>query len=134
MVSPMPDFLRRLAMPLVIALSLAACSALEVKQETIDQTATVAKGPELPPFRAISGFSAGLRCMDSLLIDYGVRDVSMLVEELSDNTKKINAGTRDMLISAMSDMTKRSRAVRLVAYGKDSTNAISFLQSAQRQS
>jgi hypothetical protein len=134
MITPIPTSLRRLATPLVIALSLAACSALEVKQETIDKTAAVAKGPELPPFRAITGFSAGLRCMDNLMIDHGVRDVTMLVEDLLDSTKKINAGTRDMLITAMSDMTKRSRAVRLVAYGKDATNVISFLQSAQRQS
>jgi hypothetical protein len=134
MPTPTPSFLRRLASPLAIALSLAACSTLEVKQETVDKTATVAKGPELPPFRSITGFSSALRCMDNLMIDYGVRDVTMLVEELVDSTKKINAGTRDMLITAMSDMTKRSRAVRLVAYGKDSTNVISFLQSAQRQS
>jgi hypothetical protein len=69
-----------------------------------------------------------------MMIDYGVRDVSMLVEELTDNTKKINAGTRDMLITAVSDMTRRSRAVRVVAFGKDATNAISFLATAQRQS
>src|SRR5262245_26028041 len=98
MATPVPSFLRRLATPLVIALSLAACSALEVKQEVVDKTATVAKGPELPPFRAITGFSSGLRCMDNVMIDYGVRDVTMLVEELLDSTKKINAGTRDMLI------------------------------------
>lgn len=134
MTSPVPSFLLRLATPLAIALSLAACSALEVKQPTREQTEAVKQGPEAPPFRTITGFSAGLRCMDNLMIDYGVRDVSMLVEELLDSTKKINAGTRDMLITAVSEMTKRSRAVRLVAYGRDSTNVISFLQSAQRQS
>jgi hypothetical protein len=134
MTSPARSFLPRLATPLAMALSLAACSALEVKQPTLEQTEVVKKGPEAAPFRAITGFSAGLRCMDNLMIDYGARDITTLVEELADSTKKINAGTRDMLITAMSDMTKRSRAVRLVAYGKDSTNVISFLQSAQRQS
>ena len=84
MATPVPSFLRRLATPLAIALSLAACSTLEVKQEVVDKSAAAAKGPELPPFRAITGFSAGLRCMDNLMIDYGVRDVTMLVEELSD--------------------------------------------------
>jgi hypothetical protein len=63
-----------------------------------------------------------------------VRDVSTLIEELTDNTKKVNAGTRDMLITAVSDMTRRSRALRVVAFGKDATNAVSFLAAAQRLS
>ncbi|HEX6361346.1 MAG TPA: DUF4384 domain-containing protein [Albitalea sp.] len=130
----MPSLARRLAAPVALALAATGCSTLDVRRDTAAQTASAAQGPEAAPFRSITGFSAALRCMDNLMIDYGVRDVSMLVEELTDSTKKINAGTRDMLITAMSDMTRRSRAVRLVAYGKDSTNVISFLQSAQRQS
>jgi hypothetical protein len=129
-----PSIARRPAALLAVAMALAGCAAVDVKQETVTQTSAVVKGPEGTPFRTITGFSAGLRCMDNLMIDYGVRDVSMLVEDIVDSTKKINAGTRDMLITAMSEMTRRSRAVRLVAFGRDATNAISFLQSAQRQS
>jgi hypothetical protein len=36
-----------------------------------------------------------------------------------------------MLISSVSDMSRRSRAVRLVAFGKDTANVISYLASAQ---
>ena len=36
-----------------------------------------------------------------------------------------------MLISSVSDMSRRSRAVRLVAFGKDTMNVIGFLASAQ---
>ena len=72
--------------------------------------------------------------MDNMFIDYGVRDVSMLVEDILDQTKKVNAGTRDMLITSVSDMTRRSRAIRVNAFGKDASNVISFLASAQRQS
>jgi hypothetical protein len=127
------SFLRRLAIPLAVA-ALAGCSALEVKQETVTKTNEARSGPEQVPFRSITGFSGALRCMDNQFIDYGVRDLSMLVEDILDNTKKINAGTRDMLISAVSDMTRRSRGVRVVAFGKDASNVISFLASAQRQS
>jgi hypothetical protein len=119
---------------LAASIALAGCAALETKQETIDKTNDSRVGPEQVPFRSITGFSTALRCMDNLMIDYGVRDVTTLVEELTDNTKKVNAGTRDMLITAVSDMTRRSRAVRVVAFGKDAGNAISFLASAQRQS
>ena len=41
MPTPKPSLLRRLATPLAIALSLAACSTLEVKQETIDKIAAL---------------------------------------------------------------------------------------------
>jgi hypothetical protein len=110
---------------------LAGCQTLEVKQPTIDQTNEIRKGPEDRPQRSITGFSHALRCMDTLLLDYGVRDITMLTEEITDETKKLNAGTRDMLISSVSDMSRRSRAVRLVAFGKDTANVISYLASAQ---
>lgn len=126
------DSTRILRRTLVIALAaLAGCQSLDVKKPTVEQTAQIRKGPEDRPQRSITGFSQPLRCMDTLLLDYGVRDVTMLAEEISDETKKLNAGTRDMLISAVSDMSRRSRAVRLVAFGKDTMNVISFLASAQ---
>jgi hypothetical protein len=126
---------RRAALALAMGAALAACSTtMEVQKKTVEQTAVARQGPEAVPFRSITGFSSALRCMDNLMIDYGVRDVSMLVEDILDQTKKVNAGTRDMLISAVSDMTRRSRAIRVVAFGRDATNVISFLASAQRQS
>jgi hypothetical protein len=124
---------RFLLAAVVLALGATGCATPDVRQATLQQTQAVRQGPQEKPFRTITGFSAALRCMDTLLIDYGVRDVSMLVEDLTDQTKKVNAGTRDMLISSISEMTRRSRAIRLVAYSKDATNAVSFLASAQRQ-
>jgi hypothetical protein len=129
-----PSRLRHLAVSLAVCAAFSGCSSLEVKQQTVQQTAAIRQGPESAPQRSITGFAPALRCMDNMMVDYGVRDVTMLAEELVDQTKKVNVGTRDMLISAVSDMTKRSRAIRLVAFGKDSTNVISFLASAQRQS
>ena len=126
-----PMIVRSLA--LVVLAALAGCQALEVKKPTVEQTAVIRKGPEDRPQRSITGFTQALRCMDTLMLDYGVRDMTMLTEEITDETKKLNAGTRDMLISSVSDMSRRSRAVRLVAFGKDTTNVISFLASAQRQ-
>jgi Domain of unknown function (DUF4384) len=126
--------LRRLALPLAAASALiTGCASMDVHKAAVEKTDTMRAGPEQKPFRAITGFSNGLRCMDYLFIDYGVRDLSMLVEELLDSTKKVNAGTRDMLITAVSDMTRRSRAIRVNAFGKDATNVISYLASAQRQ-
>ncbi|MFN0303141.1 MAG: DUF4384 domain-containing protein [Burkholderiales bacterium] len=133
MTRPSPTFIRRLALPLAIAAGLAGCSTLEVKPQVVEKLKTTKKGPESAPHRSITSFSSALRCMDNMMIDYGVRDLSMLVEEIADSTKKVNAGTRDMLISAMSVMTQRSRATRVVAFGKDTLNLITFNQNAQRQ-
>lgn len=112
---------------------LIGCSSTGVKQPTIDAANRLKQGPQEKPFRSITNFSAALRCMDDLMISNGVRDVSVLVEDLVDQTKKVNAGTKDMLISAVSDMTKRSRAIKLIAYGQDSGNLIGFLQAAERK-
>ncbi|MDM0115687.1 DUF4384 domain-containing protein [Variovorax sp. J22R133] len=123
---------RCLALAAAVA-TLAGCQTLEVKKPTVEQTQEIRKGPESRPQRSITGFSNALRCMDTLLLDYGVRDVTMLTEEITDETKKLNAGTRDMLITSVSDMSRRSRAVRLVAFGKDTLNVVTFLASAQSQ-
>jgi hypothetical protein len=129
-----PPLLQRLALALATALGLAGCASMDVNKETVQKTDQARVGPQELPFRSITGFSSALRCMDSQFVDYGVRDISMLVEDILDNTKKVNAGTRDMLITAVSDMTRRSRGVKVVAFGKDASNVISFLATAQRQS
>ena len=79
---------------------------------------TAPRSEDAQAARAVVDFSAGLRCMDSLLLDYGTRDLAVLVQDPPDTTAKAQAGTGDMLVSAVSDMTRRSRAIRLVPYGQ----------------
>ena len=116
-----------------VTVTLSGCDATRVVRPVEKKIEEVKKGPERKPFRSITNFSAALRCMDGLMLQHGVRDVSVLVEDLTDQTKKVNAGTKDMLISAVSDMNRRSRAIRLVAYGADSGNLIGFLRDAERK-
>jgi hypothetical protein len=123
--------------PLALALSLGACASLDdavaTRAQVLEQAQALKQGPAQAPSKSITSFADGLRCMDNTLLDYGVRDVSVIVEDILDETKKVNAGTKDMLISAFSDMTKRSRAIRPIAYGKDSGNTIGFLFQAQQR-
>ncbi|MFL6661649.1 MAG: hypothetical protein ACJ8G7_05675, partial [Rhizobacter sp.] len=79
---------KALAAVLAAGVALGGCSTLETRQDTVDKTNAMRVAPQQAPFRSITGFSGALRCMDNLMIDYGVRDVSMLVEEVTDNTKK----------------------------------------------
>ena len=62
----------RLCWAYLVVAALAGCQTLEVKKATVEQTAEVRKGPEDRPQRSITGFSQALRCMDTLMLDYGV--------------------------------------------------------------
>jgi len=119
----------KLIWPALLGVSLLT-GCVEVREDVKEEVATLTKGPQEAPFRTITDFTPALRCMDSLLIDYGVHDVSMLVEDLKDNTKNVNTGAKDMFISAISEMTRRSHAVRLITFGADSGNLVSFLATA----
>lgn len=118
-----------------LTLALTACVTTEesVRKEATDVTNTLRAGPESAPLRSITSFTPALRCMDNMFLMYGVRDLVVISEDLSDQTKKVSAGTRDMLISAVSEMTKRSKAVRLIAYGSDSSNLIGFMKEAEKK-
>lgn len=106
----------------------------ETRREVVAAADQARTGPKAPPAPTFTSFTPALRCMDHLMLEYGVKSVSVLAEDMHDATKKVNAGARDMLISAVSDMTRRSNAVRLVAYGADSSNTIGFLKEAERKS
>ena len=116
---------------IVVASALCLCACAEqVKNEASLKTVEAAKGPQAPVQRNITNFDDALFCMDQLLIDNGVHDVVVLTEDLTDNTKKVSVGARDMLISAVSDMTRRSRAIRLIAFGSDVKNLQDWLKNS----
>lgn len=127
------NLIRSLFVLAALAFLTSACTST-LKKSVAKDVERQRAGPEQRPVRAVSGFSDALRCMDDMFVDYGVERTKILVEDLEDRTKVVNAGTKDMLISAVSDMTKRSRAVELIAYGNDSGNLVAFLSAAGRQS
>ena len=118
---------------LAVASQLGCSSSEKLRNESEQSVADMGKGPKAAPYRTITNFSGAVRCMDSLLSTYGVKDISILVEDLDDSTKKATVGTRDMLLSTMSEMTRRSRAIRFIAYGGDQKNIVSFLAAADNK-
>jgi curli biogenesis system outer membrane secretion channel CsgG len=68
-----------------------------------------------------------------MLVTYAVPETWVVVEEIMDQTKKVNAGVKDMFITSISEMTRRSRAIKLIAYGNDSSNTFSLMQNAERK-
>ncbi|HPU51997.1 MAG TPA: DUF4384 domain-containing protein [Burkholderiaceae bacterium] len=119
--------------PLLLVSLLAACASPVDKRNDRD-LAAARVGPGVTPQRNVTDFSDGLRCMDEQLFDYGVRDVSIMLEDLQDNTRRLGVGTRDMMVSAFSDMTRRSRAIKVSTFGQDNQNVVNFLLQLQQKS
>ena len=121
------------ALSFLVAMGLLGCAANnmgDVQGKVATETINGLSGPATPPMRTITNFDDALVCMDMLFIDNGIRDVVVLTEDLVDNTKKVNAGTRDMMISSVSDMTRRSRAIRLITFGSDVKNLQDWLKNS----
>jgi hypothetical protein len=124
-----PSLLLRLA---ACAPLFAACAGTPGQGQLAD-----VRGQHNPTDRAqrtITNFTPALRCMDDLLFRNGTRDVTLMMEELRDATQKVPLGARDMMTSAISDMTRRSRAVTLSVFGGDQQNLAQLLQQAQKTS
>jgi hypothetical protein len=98
------------ALGFVQAALLAGCASTGADRMTKPQ-------PYSGPTRAITSFGSELRCMDALLVDYGIHDVPLAVEPVADPTHRLGTGSADLLTLAVSDMTRSSRAIRLLAPG-----------------
>jgi hypothetical protein len=81
---------------------------------------------------AAPDMSGGLRCMDELLQDYGTRDLTVIAEDLADPSRKFSSA-KDLLIAAVSDISRRSRAIRVVAAGAEAGGASSAFQALKPQ-
>lgn len=77
----------------------------------------------------LTSFEPALGCMDKLFLDHGVGKLTVLVEDIPDLTSAQASrlpGAREMLIAAVAQMTRRSKAVQLAAAGAtDATLAAS---------
>lgn len=107
---------RRLG-PVLVGTSLAACATVtDYNKDVVKRANDSGKGPQEAPALNATGFAPALRCMDITFLNYGVKNLTVLIEDVPDSTKKVNASGKDMIISAMSQMTRRSRAVNLMAF------------------
>ncbi len=116
-----------------ICAALSGCASNTLRKPVIDGYNEVRRAPMLPITKNVTNFDDSLRCMDGLLGSYGA-EASLIVEDLNDKTQKMPAGTTDMFISAMSQMTRRSRAIKTIAFSEDTKNLTNYmLQSGAQQ-
>lgn len=123
--------------PIPRALALAAGSALlagcvTTPLQTSVKEVRAQQNPTERATRTITNFTPALRCMDDWMFQHGTRDLTLMMEELRDATQKVPVSARDMMTSAISEMTRRSRAVRLSVFGGDQQNLAQLLQAAQK--
>jgi peptidoglycan hydrolase-like protein with peptidoglycan-binding domain/curli biogenesis system outer membrane secretion channel CsgG len=86
------------------------------------QDAAVVSRPKALPVRNLTSFSESLHCMDNLLAQFGVSGIIITSAGLPDATGEIKAGTKDMLISAISRMSVRSGAFKFVDFDSTETD------------
>ncbi len=79
------------------------------------------RNPIEDPATNITNFSDALQCMDELMLQFDVPPVILTAQDIPNMTanKESDAGTKDMLITSLSQISERSGKVRFVAYGTD---------------
>lgn len=123
--------IKKLKLFFLFPIFIGGCASVnEVRTDVIDDTQAVRKGPESAPQKNYTNMQDSLRCMDRLFLENGIRDLVVMTEDIVDNSKKLQVGARDMLISSVSDMTRRSRAVRLITFGGDVVNLVNWLNAS----
>ena len=81
--------------------------------------ATIANKPVVRPTRSLSSFSDSLSCMDHMFRDAGMSTVLVSSKTLPDYSGRVAVGTKEMVITALSQMSRVSNAFRYVDYELD---------------
>lgn len=72
--------------------------------------------PKSRPTRNITNFSQAMECMDGLFVKYGRSNHDIASTDIPDQTGKLTLGVRDMLINAISKMSRNSQAFKYLDY------------------
>ena len=121
--------MKHFLVPLAAA-AIAGCADLaETHAPAMAAYAEARQGLQSPLQTNKTAHADGVRCMDLMLARHGVK-LSLLVEDLPDKSGgKAAAGTQDMMLATLSQMTQRSGAeIRTLAYGTDTRNLAELMR------
>jgi hypothetical protein len=105
----------------VTAMATAALTLVTACQTTPQHAYDVAQ-PQTAAVRNIGNFNEALRCMDDMFLAQGKRDIYITTAGIPDATGLISAGTKEMFITAVSQMSEKSDAFRFVDYDPTQTD------------
>ncbi|MDJ0958942.1 MAG: DUF4384 domain-containing protein [Arenicellales bacterium] len=111
----------------IVIFQLAACVSPQKQVATTDE-ARLAATPNAAVRRTITNFSQSLQCMDDLYIRYAVPEVYIGASDIPDRTQVVNAGTTEMLITALSTMSSKSNTVRFNVYDPGNPTSLTLLK------
>lgn len=100
---------------------LSACSTpANVRDDTKFQSyASVTDRPVARPVRSVSSFSDSLMCMDRLFREAQLPTTLIASKQIPDYSTRVAVATKDMIITALSQMSRLSNAFRYVDYEVD---------------
>lgn len=106
---------------LAVLLLLAGCAApLNPRQDASFQSyASASNRPLVRPVRSVSGFSDSLMCMDHLFREAAIPTTLVSSKQIPDFSTRVPVATKDMIITALSQMSRLSNAFRYVDYEVD---------------
>jgi len=110
-----------LASTLGLSMLLAGCTApLNARKDAKFQSYAYAENrPTVRPVRSISSFSDSLMCMDRLLRETGMPTTLITSKQLPDYSGRVAVATKEMVVTALSQMSRLSNAFRYVDYEVD---------------
>ena len=116
---PFPSLRHLTVWPCVLLLS--ACTinpTLSDRQDLIEPGVTE-QSPLVTPSNSASAMREGLACMDRMLAAEQVPSTLVAVKSIPDPSGLFSTGTKDMVITALSRMSRTSQAFRVVDYEVD---------------
>lgn len=81
--------------------------------------ASTVNRPVLRPVRSVSSFSDSLMCMDALFREAQIPTTLIASKQIPDASTRVPVATKDMIITALSQMSRLSNAFRYVDYEVD---------------
>ena len=104
-----------------LSVLLAGCAApLDARKDAqFHSHGYAADRPSVRPVRSISSFSDSLMCMDRLLRETGMPTTLITSKQLPDYSGRVAVATKEMVVTALSQMSRLSNAFRYVDYEVD---------------
>lgn len=108
--------------PALLGLALLAGCATPMdprKDQALLEHASITDRPAVRPARSISSFSDSLMCMDHMLRAAQLPTTLVTSKQIPDYSGRVAVGSKDMVITALSQMSRLSNAFRYVDYEVD---------------